>query len=282
MSRLLKTCAVVALVLSIHNYSHAFDTNKLANWNYLAYGYNYKKLLAYSNNPIDNIFITPEINHDLSVAKVINDDFSLEMDLDVNSKKQLKPKANILPNEKRENSSKCVEKVIKPHLDNYKAYDEIVEEDVANLDIDKVVDVKDAVKKQKQERKEKLAKIKNENKERISWFNIFKRDKSKQETVAMQQEIVPEIDDIDGAKPLSNNKSLISHSENNNLSAIANDEFDIDNLDTQNVNYNNKINPEKMEPLKIQPEKPVKVAKENHLPQNLLKWQRLLSLSLLG
>ena len=262
MKKIIQTAAIIVLLAGIQNYAGAFDTNRFMNMNHLAYNYNYKKLLAYSNNPIDNVFVTPEINQDLSVAKVIDKDFSLEMDLDVNSKKQIKPKANIIPDEKKDNSSKCVQKVMKPHLDKkYKVNNEISEEDVANLDIDKVTDVKDMVKKQKQQRKEKIAKAKTEPKERIGWFSFLKRDKSKTDKIAVRNENLPEIDDIDNVS-----EAAVSNVETERFKKNANkteEKTVVSKTEEKPVKVAKvaEPKPEKVKPVKAEKEKPVKVAK---------------------
>jgi len=182
MKKIHSTLLLIAAMLIVQSYSYASIVD--FNPDLLAYSYNID-IPEYSSINL--------LYNDLSIAGIVNDDFTLEQDIDIESKKRIRPKANILNGFKVEddNSSKCVEKIINPKLkkERIKKYD-VAEDDVENLDIDKVDDVKALTKRT---RKPKIAKT--EKKERISWFNIFKR-KSKTETVAMQN-TMPDIEDID-------------------------------------------------------------------------------------
>ena len=198
MKKFIYTSMIVASLIAVQNCSDAYITytpNSNIKFNYISCDYD--KLIAYSNIPADNIFTSPEIGEtvydidtEMSIAKIIDDDFNLELDLDANAKKQLKPKVNVIQGYKIDSSPRCVEKVMKPHLKKYKVQEELIGDEIENIDIDYVTDIKEVVKQQKQER---IAKAQKEKAERIAsnankqegkgFFGLFKR-KSSQELIA--------------------------------------------------------------------------------------------------
>ena len=276
MRKLVKSALICAILFNMGVMSFANNINKT---DYFTPKNNsYRQLIAYSNVPVDNIFTSPDIemcilgiDDSMSVAKVINDDFSLEMDLDVNSKKQIRPKTNIIEGYKINTSTKCVEKVMKPHVKKYRFNDEEVVEEVENIDIDRVVDVKDVVKKQKQDKKERIAKAK-ANREKGGLLAFFKRNKS--QTIAMTNEVenMPEIEDVDNPTQKSSSKKsdLIAENQPQRRPGLFNpDDYSYTRKETKTEDVTPK--PDKKEQAKLSKEnlklaKPergsVKVAKE--------------------
>ena len=118
MKNKLRAIIALALLCAFQNFSNA-NTAYVHDdaYNYLAY--DCSRIIAFNNNYSDNIFTTPDIGFtfvdvdgEMSISKVIDDDFSLEMDLDVNSKKQIRPKARVIEGQKIDTKTpKFVEKV---------------------------------------------------------------------------------------------------------------------------------------------------------------------------
>ena len=252
MKNKLRAIIALALLCAFQNFSNA-NTAYVHDdaYNYLAY--DCSRIIAFNNNYSDNIFTTPDIGFtfvdvdgEMSISKVIDDDFSLEMDLDVNSKKQIRPKARVIEGQKIDTKTpKFVEKVMIPHLKKHKIKDEIVEDKYDNLDIDQVADVDGLVKKQKQDKKERLAKAKS-HKERLGWFNFFRRGKTT--TVA-----------ADNKSKKANDSGWVAL--NNTEKLADNSEFDIDRDNLQSPALIKKEKVKKTKPHTIKTEKPVKVAK---------------------
>ena len=167
------TLLVILSLLSLQtcNYASLSDVNLL--------NFNVNENLISMNYDAINEFVLFDIDANALIASVVDKDFSLDKDIDIESKKRLRPKANILNGFKVEDShSKCVEKVIQPKLKKHRFKNvEVVADDSENLDIDKVENIKELTKKRKSQ---KIAKAKDD--KRISWFS-FKR-KNKTETVA--------------------------------------------------------------------------------------------------
>ena len=237
MKKNLKIASVIALLFAFQSCTNAFAPDTSVNTDYLAC--DYSRLVAYTKNPSDNIFISPElsigildIDKEMTISKVINDDFNLDMDIDVNSKKQLKPKAKVIEGYKikDDGSSECVEKVMTPKLKKYNdGYQTIVQDDVENIDID-IVDINGLPQKTKPAKVAKVPKQKDTT--RVSWFkNLFNRDKTK--TIA-QKSKESEVFDSD---------------------TIASD---FNNSDAKKIS---KPKVEKVKPVKVAKEKPIKVAK---------------------
>ena len=252
MKNKLRAIIALALLCAFQNFSNANTTYVHDDaYNYLAY--DCSRIIAFNNNYSDNIFTTPDIGFtfvdvdgEMSISKVIDDDFSLEMDLDVNSKKQIRPKARVIEGQKIDTKTpKFVEKVMIPHLKKHKIKDEIVEDKYDNLDIDQVADVDGLVKKQKQDKKERLAKAKS-HKERLGWFNFFRRGKTT--TVA-----------ADNKSKKANDSGWVAL--NNTEKLADNSEFDIDRDNLQSPALIKKEKVKKTKPHTIKTEKPVKVAK---------------------
>ena len=276
MKKLVKAAVVCVLAISTQMsvFTNAEDTDIKTLTQKICQPNSYSKLLVYNNIPVDNFYTAPDIglttidiDDTMAIAKVIDNDFSLEMDLDVNSKKQLKPKATIIEGYKNETEKEQKQNKVRN-------YEETVVEDVENIDIDRVVDVKDTVKKQKQEKKERIAKAK-ANKERIGFLGFFKRNKT--QTVAMQDETknMPVIEDIDNT--VQKSYALVPKKVEE---VNSNDVFDADKIATLNqrekkknvakVNepkvtkekgVNEKVRVAKVTEPKVAKEKPVKVAK---------------------
>ena len=252
MKNKLRAIIALALLCAFQNFSNA-NTAYVHDdaYNYLAY--DCSRIIAFNNNYSDNIFTTPDIGFtfvdvdgEMSISKVIDDDFSLEMDLDVNSKKQIRPKARVIEGQKIDTKTpKFVEKVMIPHLKKHKIKDEIVEDKYDNLDIDQVADVDGLVKKQKQDKKERLAKAKS-HKERLGWFNFFRRGKTT--TVA-----------ADNKSKKANDSGWVAL--NNTEKLADNSEFDIDRDNLQSPALIKKEKVKKTKPHTVKTEKPVKVAK---------------------
>ena len=252
MKNKLRAIIALALLCAFQNFSNANTTYVHDDaYNYLAY--DCSRIIAFNNNYSDNIFTTPDIGFtfvdvdgEMSISKVIDDDFSLEMDLDVNSKKQIRPKARVIEGQKIDTKTpKFVEKVMIPHLKKHKIKDEIVEDKYDNLDIDQVADVDGLVKKQKQDKKERLAKAKS-HKERLGWFNFFRRGKTT--TVA-----------ADNKSKKANDSGWVAL--NNTEKLADNSEFDIDRDNLQSPALIKKEKVKKTKPHTVKTEKPVKVAK---------------------
>ena len=167
------TLLVILSLLSLQtcNYASLSDVNLL--------NFNVNENLISMNYDAINEFVLFDIDANALIASVVDKDFSLDKDIDIESKKRLRPKANILNGFKVEDPhSKCVEKVIQPKLKKHRFKNvEVVADDSENLDIDKVENIKELTKKRKSQ---KIAKAKDD--KRISWFS-FKR-KNKTETVA--------------------------------------------------------------------------------------------------
>ena len=167
------TLLVILSLLSLQtcNYASLSDINLL--------NFNVNENIISMNYDAINEFVLFDIDANALIASVVDKDFSLDKDIDIESKKRLRPKANILNGFKVEDPhSKCVEKVIQPKLKKHRFKNvEVVADDSENLDIDKVENIKELTKKRKSQ---KIAKAKDD--KRISWFS-FKR-KNKTETVA--------------------------------------------------------------------------------------------------
>ena len=167
------TLLVILSLLSLQtcNYASLSDVNLL--------NFNVNENIISMNYDAINEFVLFDIDANALIASVVDKDFSLDKDIDIESKKRLRPKANILNGFKVEDPhSKCVEKVIQPKLKKHRFKNvEVVADDSENLDIDKVENIKELTKKRKSQ---KIAKAKDD--KRISWFS-FKR-KNKTETVA--------------------------------------------------------------------------------------------------
>ena len=247
------------------------------NFSYIAYSYD--DILAFST-AVDNFKATPspdaimlDINTEMSMSKIIDDDFSLEMDLDANAKKQIKPKATVIEGYKYDTkSSKCVEKVMKPHLKKYKVQEEVIGDEIDNIDVDKLTetDIKQEAKKQKSERiaKEKSQKkLQKQSKERIAWFNIFKRKPTEQKIAQVKQK--PDLTkDINNSLEPKSKQSTKQTVDTNKLA--DNSDFDVDNLQSKpspkqstiNKKEEARIARENLKLAKPEKQKPVKVAKK--------------------
>ena len=130
--------------------------------------------------PSNNVYeptknIIPVSNMDNSVARLVNEDFTLDQDIDFASKKQLRPKADILDGYKVDDRPDCVKKVVQPKLQKKKIKRvEAAKDDFENFDIDKVDDVKDYTKKEMQKRKIATSK----KKERVSFFSFLRKNRA--------------------------------------------------------------------------------------------------------
>ena len=294
---------IILMLLVVQNYAKAYvvyTPDSDIKFNYVSYDYNnLLALVTMSNNilpDVDTEKILLDIDSDMSIAKIIDDDFSLEMDLDANAKKQIKPKANIIEGYKIDSkTSKCVEKVMKPHVKKYKIQEEnIIGDEIENIDVDKVTDIKEVAVKQKQERiakekkqrQERIAKANQQKKERTGLLSWFRRDKTK---IAKIDETMPsKISDVSNltsnknvnklaqtdqnvSRSLTKNNTSVKNSKIAENTEILTDEvFDADKMEQpklqQKKHHERKkeemhIAKENLKLAKPQKEKPVKVAK---------------------
>ncbi|MCD8378126.1 MAG: hypothetical protein LUB59_04980, partial [Candidatus Gastranaerophilales bacterium] len=210
----------------------------------------YKSQYLLSYNVLDRNFISCDIaaaifeSDNFFIAGIVDKDFSLENDIDIESKKRLRPKADVLNGFKVEedNSSKCVEKVITPKMKHRRIKNSEIAVDEENIDIDKVDDIK-ALKKA--HKKPKVAKA--DKPERVSWFGKLFGKKSKTEVVAMQGGN-KDITDIDQPEPVKHEVEE-ELSKNQDIDAI---------VDIDRVAEVKPVKPEKQpKPAKVKPEKPV-------------------------
>ena len=177
MRKFINTFLVIASLVSIQNCSNAdfgFSPNIDNKYTFISRDYN--RLVAYGNIPVDNIFTSPNIgevysdmDENVFISKIIEDDFNLELDLDANAKKQIKPKATVIEGYKMETSKKCTEKVMVPKVKKYKIQqDDLIGDEIENIDIDHVTDIKTATLEERKTRTSGISKRRE--KRLVLWF----------------------------------------------------------------------------------------------------------------